>query len=78
LTVCAGGCSHFSRKTGKSESYIGNVSLIVLQAVLNDLRSAQPVFGNDGRLAKLVSEIDRGPLMAWMMVADHSKISVLR
>jgi hypothetical protein len=46
--------------------------------LLNDLRCAQAAIGKEGRLAGMISDIDRGPFLAWMTVADHSHVAVVR
>jgi hypothetical protein len=42
------------------------------------MRAAQPVFGSEGRLAKLISHVHRGPLLSWLMVADSARITTFR
>jgi len=45
---------------------------------LNDLRVSRMVYGRQGRLAKMLTDIDRGAFLAWMMIAPWDKIQVVR
>jgi hypothetical protein len=49
-----------------------------LQGVITDLRAAQLSFSKEGRIAKMIAFVDQGPLLAWMMVADHNHVVVIR
>eukprot|EP00191_Tetraselmis_sp_GSL018_P017914 CAMPEP_0177586998 /NCGR_PEP_ID=MMETSP0419_2-20121207/5393_1 /TAXON_ID=582737 /ORGANISM="Tetraselmis sp., Strain GSL018" /LENGTH=1998 /DNA_ID=CAMNT_0019076971 /DNA_START=225 /DNA_END=6221 /DNA_ORIENTATION=- len=48
------------------------------KAVINNLRLAQRRFSKEGRIVTLISEMDRGPLLAWLMVASRNSVEHLR
>mmetsp|Transcript_31463 Transcript_31463/g.74760 ORF Transcript_31463/g.74760 Transcript_31463/m.74760 type:complete len:1288 (-) Transcript_31463:217-4080(-) len=52
--------------------------LKLAKRVINQMRHAQMTYTKGGRLAKMISPIDRGPLLAWLMVAKDDNISTIR
>mmetsp|Transcript_7195 Transcript_7195/g.20279 ORF Transcript_7195/g.20279 Transcript_7195/m.20279 type:complete len:703 (+) Transcript_7195:45-2153(+) len=52
--------------------------LELAKTVFRDMRDAQTSFSRDGQLATLVSDVDKGPLLAWLLLSDWATISHLR
>jgi hypothetical protein len=46
--------------------------------MLKGLREAQLKYTKNGRLAGLVVGVDRGPMLAWLLVAPHRNVVILR
>uniref|UniRef100_A0A061R6Y8 Uncharacterized protein n=2 Tax=Tetraselmis sp. GSL018 TaxID=582737 RepID=A0A061R6Y8_9CHLO len=45
---------------------------------LNDLHASNLAHGHNGSMAQLICRIDRGPFLAWMMIAPRNNIQVVR
>ena len=48
------------------------------QVTLNELRKAQLEYSKSGRLVSLINQVDRGPMLAWLMVAPHHNVAILK
>ena len=49
-----------------------------MQEIIVDLRVAQLLHTRKGRLAKMVSEIDQGAFLAWIMMAPSDSVNRVR
>ena len=49
-----------------------------LQEVFNAMRDSQSNFSQDGQLATLIADIDKGPLLAWLLISDWETIRHFR
>ena len=45
---------------------------------MKELRKAQLEHTKSGRMANLIAQVDRGPMLAWLMVAPHRNINSLK